>query len=94
MMYEILRRIERLFDMNENNADRKDVMRSATTASAIGTWAQALDMLGHKTEHGDWDDDGCLRCGYLKIDEVEIIKNGKFNYDAWCKMCHEFKEEN
>lgn len=92
-MYEILRKIESLFNLNESNADRKDIMRSATTAASLHTWVQVIRMLGHETEHGDWEDEGCLRTGYLKIDDSVIIYNSKFNYDEWLKLCKKYKEE-
>lgn len=85
-MYEyLIRAIIRDIKFNLQNADNKDIERSAFTAGAVTAYTDILRNIGHEVEHGDWTDGGCTRVGYLEIDGKVIVKNSKINYEAVSK---------
>ena len=76
-------------ELNLQNADKLDAMRSATTAGAISAYCQTLIAMGYDVDHGDWEDRGCLRVGYLRIGEHILCKNSVIDYEAVGKAMEE-----
>lgn len=89
-MYQFLiSSIIREVEFNFKNADNKDVERSAFTAGNVAAYVSVLNNIGHSVKHGDWDDNGCSRVGYLEIDGKVLIKNSIIDYQI---VANEFKE--
>lgn len=82
-LYEdLIKRIVRNTEQNLDNADRLDITRSATTAGAVSANILTLIAMGFEADHGDWEDRGCLRIGFIKIDGEVVVKNSKIDYSA------------
>lgn len=85
-MYEyLINAIIQSIEFNLQNADNKDVERSAFTAGKVTAYADILRNIGHKVNHGDWTDNDCSRVGYFEINGTVIVKNSKINYEAVSK---------
>ena len=52
----------------------------------VKAYTDILRDLGHEVETGDWDDNGCDRVGYIKIDGVVLVKNSKINFDGYDEL--------
>ena len=82
-LYEdLIKRIVRNTEFNLSNADKLDIVRSATTAGAVSANIQTLIAMGYEADHGDWEDRGCLRVGYIKIAGTVIVRNSEIDYNA------------
>lgn len=89
-MYQyLIKRIIEDAELNFYNANNKDVERSAYTAGHVAAYANILSNIGHSVNHGDWEDDGCLRVGCLEIDGKVLIKNSVINYE---NVAEEYKK--
>lgn len=86
MFINLVKSIVKSTEFNLNNADKLDVVRSAFTAGAVKASAQALRDLGYDVDHGDWEDRGCLRVGYVRIGSQTIVKNSVIDYRAVEKL--------
>ena len=85
-MYEyLIRAIIRSIEFNLQNADKKDIERSAFTAGHVTAYTDILRNIGHDVDHGDWTDNGCTRVGYLEIDGKVFVKNSKIDYELVSK---------
>ena len=62
---------------NLENADRGDVERSYYTAGMAKAYTDVLRGLGHEVEIGTWNDNGCDRIGFVKIDGVGAAEKVK-----------------
>ena len=82
MFKDYTNKIIRYIELNNRNADNHDVMRSATTSGAVSAYCDSLRLLHHEVDHGDWEDNGCLRVSYLKIDGNVIVRNSEIDYYA------------
>ena len=86
MYKELIRSIQGAVAFNLDNADKADVQRSSFTAGQVGAFTAVLRSLGHEVETGSWDDNGCDRIGYVKIDGVFLVRNSKINFDAYSEL--------
>lgn len=75
-------KIIRHIEFNNHNADSGDVVRSAVTRGAVFAYCDVLRSLHHETDVGDWEDNGCLRVSYLKIDGKVIVRNSEIDYNG------------
>ena len=82
MFKELLSKIVNHTELNFQNADNRDMERSHTTAGAVSAYLDVLRMIGHHIDNGDWDDYGCLRVGFIQINNIVIVRNSKIDYDA------------
>lgn len=76
----LINKIIKQIEFNFQNANNHDIERSHTTAGAVSAYCDVLRNIGHDIEHGDWNDAGCLRIGYLKIDGETIVKHSEIDY--------------
>lgn len=76
-------------EFNFGNANNKDVERSAYTAGNVTAYVHVLNNIGHSVKHGSWNDNGCLRIGYLEIDGKAFVKNSVINYEM---VAEEFRK--
>ena len=86
MYKDLINRIERAVSFNFEDANAADVQRSSFTAGMVKAYTDILRDLGHEVETGDWDDNGCDRVGYIKIDGVVLVKNSKINFDGYDEL--------
>ena len=82
MFKELLSKIVRYTEFNFQNANNKDVERSHTTSGAVSAYLDVMRMIGHQVDHGDWDDCGCLRVGFIQINNTYIVRNSEIDYVA------------
>lgn len=86
MYKELIRSIQGAVAFNLDNADKGDVQRSYFTAGKVKAFTEVLRGLGHEVETGTWDDNGCDRIGYIKIDGVVLVKNSKIDFDSYGEL--------
>lgn len=86
MYKELIRSIQGAVAFNLENADKADVQRSSFTAGMVKAFTDVLRGLGHEVETGSWDDTGCDRIGFVKIDGVFLVRNSKINFDAYSEL--------
>ena len=86
MYKELIRSIQGAVAFNLDNADKADVQRSYFTAGMVKAFTEVLRGLGHKVETGTWDDNGCDRIGYIKINGVILVKNSKIDFDGYGEL--------
>lgn len=86
MYKELIRSIQGAVAFNLDNADKADVQRSSFTAGMVRGYLDVLRSLGHEVESGNWDDNGCDRVGYLKIDGVVLVKNSKIDFEGYTEL--------
>lgn len=86
MYKELIRSIQGTVSFNLDNADKADVQRSSFTAGMVKAFTDVLRDLGHEVETGTWDDNGCDRIGYIKIDGVVLVKNSKIDFDGYGEL--------
>ena len=86
MFKEYTNKIIRHIELNNHNADNGDVMRSATTRGAIFAYCEILRSLNQDVDVGDWEDNGCLRVSYLKLNGKVIVRNSEIDYYAIADM--------
>ncbi|WP_304964966.1 hypothetical protein [uncultured Oscillibacter sp.] len=86
MYKELIRSIQGAAAFNLDNADKADVQRSYYTAGMVKAFTEVLRGLGHEVETGTWDDNGCDRIGYIKIDGVVLVKNSKIDFDGYGEL--------
>lgn len=86
MYKELIRSIQCAAAFNLDNADKADVQRSYYTAGMVKAFTEVLRGLGHEVETGTWDDNGCDRIGYIKIDGVVLVKNSKIDFDGYGEL--------
>jgi|GEM_PF-848632 len=53
-------------------AQQKDINRNHTNYGNVSGVATALRLLGHDVDYSNWEDNGYLKIGYLKIDDKKI----------------------
>lgn len=82
MYRELIRSIQGAVAFNLDNADKADVQRSYFTAGMVRAYLDVLRSLGHNVEYGSWDDNGCDRIGFIKIDGVILVKNSKIDFEG------------
>lgn len=90
MYKELIRSIQNAVVFNLDNADKADVQRSYFTAGMVRGYLDVLRSLGHNVEYGTWDDNGCDRIGYLKIDDVILVKNSKIDSDGYTELLFKY----
>ena len=83
MYKELIRNIQGAVAFNLENTDKGDVERSFYTAGMVKAYTDVLRGLGHEVEIGTWDDNGCDRIGFIKIDGVVLVKNSKIDFDGY-----------
>lgn len=83
MYKELIRSIENAVAFNLDNADKADVQRSSFTAGMVKAYTDVLRDMGHKVETGNWEDNGCDRVGFIKINGVFLVMNSKINFDSF-----------
>lgn len=86
MYNELIRNIQGAVAFNLENADKADVQRSSFTAGMVKAYADVLRSLGHTVETGSWDDNGCNRIGYVKINDMYLVRYSKINFDVYGKL--------
>ena len=86
MYKELIRSIQGAVAFNLDNADKADVQRCYYTAGMVKAFTEVLRGLGHEVEIGTWDDNGCDRIGYIKIDGVVLVKNSKIDFDGYGEL--------
>ncbi len=86
MYKELIRSIQGAVAFNLDNADKADVQRSSFTAGMVKAFTEVLQSMGHDVETGTWDDNGCDRIGYIKIDGVVLVENSKINFDGYSEL--------
>ncbi len=86
MYKELIRSIQGTVSFNLDNADKADVQRSSFTAGMVKAFTEVLRGMGHEVETGSWDDNGCKRIGFIKIDGVVLVKNSKLNFDGYDEL--------
>ena len=86
MYKELIRSIQGAAAFNLDNADKADVQRSYYTAGMVKAFTEVLRGLGHEVETGTWDDNGCDRIGYIKIEGVVLVKNSKIDFDGYGEL--------
>ncbi len=82
MFKDYTNKIIRHIELNNRNADDGDVVRSAVTRGSVFAYCDVLRSLHHETDVGDWEDNGCLRVSFLKIDGKVIVRNSEIDYNA------------
>ena len=82
----LIHRIEKAASLNFENADKFDVQRSSFTAGMLRGYLDVIMSMGHDVESGSWDDNGCDRIGYIKIDGVILFKNSKLDIDVYAEL--------
>lgn len=53
-------------------AKQGDINRNHTNYGDVSGVASALRLLGHDIDYSNWEDNGYLKIGYLKIDDKKI----------------------
>ena len=86
MYKSLINRIEETVSLNLQNADKTDVQRSSFTAGMVKAYTDVLRSMGHEVETGSWDDNGCDRIGFVKVDGVFLVRNSKINFDTYSKL--------
>lgn len=86
MYKELIRSIENAVSLNLDNADKGDVQRSSFTAGMVKAYTDVLRGMGHEVETGSWDDSGCDRVGFIKVDGVFLVRNSKINFDNFAEL--------
>lgn len=86
MYKELIRSIQGAVAFNLDNADNADVQRSSFTSGMVKAFTDVLRGLGHEVETGSWNDNGCDRIGYVKIDGVFLVRNSKIDFDAYSEI--------
>lgn len=86
MYKNLIYRIEQTVSLNLENADKADVQRSSFTAGMLRAFTEVLRGMGHDVESGTWDDNGCDRIGFMKIDGVVLVKNSKLDIDGYTEL--------
>lgn len=86
MFKKLIFRIEQTVSLNSQNADKADVQRSSFTAGMIRAFLEVVRSMGHDVDSGSWDDNGCDRFSYLKIDGVVMVKDGKLDIDGYTTL--------
>lgn len=56
---------------------------SSFTAGMVKGYTDVLRGMGHEVEIGSWDDSGCDRVGFIKVDGVFLVRNSKINFDSF-----------
>ena len=83
MYNELIIRIIGATKFNRDNANKADVQRSSFTAGMATALADVLRSMGHSVEMGTWNDNGCDRIGFIKINDAVLVKNSEINYDVY-----------
>lgn len=86
MFKSLIFKIEETVSLNNQNADRLDVQRSSFTAGMIRAYLDVVRSMGHDVDSGSWDDNGCDRFSYLKIDGVVMVRNSKIDTKAYAEL--------
>ena len=86
MYKELIRNIQGAVAFNLENTDKGDVERSFYTAGMVKAYTDVLRGLGHEVDIGTWDDSGCDRIGFIKIDGVVLVKNSKIDFDGYGEL--------
>lgn len=86
MYKHLIDEIQGTIAFNLENADRGDVERSYYTAGMAKAYTDVLRGLGHEVEIGTWDDNGCDRIGFIKIDGVVLVKKSKIDFDGYGEL--------
>lgn len=86
MYKNLIKRIEETVSLNLEHANKADVQRSSFTAGMVKAYTEILQGMGHNVGSGSWDDNGCDRIGYIKIDGVILVKNSKINLDGYAEL--------
>lgn len=86
MFKSLIYRIEETMSLNNQNADKLDVQRSSFTAGMIRAYLDVVRSMGHDVDSGSWDDNGCDRFSYLKIDGVVMVKNSKIDTKVYAEL--------
>ena len=86
MYKKLIRSIQSAVAFNLDNADKVDVQRSSFTAGMVKAYTEVLREMGHEVETGSWDDNGCDRIGFIKIDGVALVENSKIDFDAYGEL--------
>lgn len=86
MYNQLIRSIENAVAFNLDNADKADVQRSSFTAGQVKAFTDVLRSLGHEVETGSWEDNGCDRIGFVKINGVYLVRNSKINFDSFSEL--------
>ncbi len=86
MYKNLINRIEEIVNLNLENANKADVQRSSFTAGVVWAFTEVLRGMGHEVETGSWDDNGCDRIGFMKIDGVVLVKNSRINFDGYSEL--------
>ena len=86
MYKELIHSVQGAVAFNLDNADKADVQRSSFTAGMIRAYLDVVRSMGHDVESGSWDDNGCDRFSYLKIDGVVLVKNSKLDMKAYSEL--------
>lgn len=86
MFKSLIYKIEETASLNNQNADKLDVQRSSFTAGMVRAYVDVIKSLGHDVESGSWDDKGCDRISYLKIDGVILMRNSKIDINGYSEL--------
>lgn len=86
MYKELIRSIQDAVAFNLDNADKADVQRSSFTVGQVKAFTDVLRGMGHEVETGSWDDNGCDRIGFVKINGVFLVRNSKIDFDAYSEL--------
>ena len=86
MFKSLICKIEETVSLNNQNADKLDVQRSSFTAGMIRAYLDVVRSMGHDVDSGSWDDNGCDRFSYLKIDGVVMVRNSKIDFKAYSEL--------
>ena len=86
MFKSLIFKIEETVSLNNQNADKLDVQRSSFTAGMIRAYLDVVRSMGHDVDSGSWDDKGCDRFSYLKIDGVVMVKISKIEIKGYTEL--------
>ena len=86
MYKHLIDEIQGAIAFNLENADRGDVERSYYTAGMAKAYTDVLRGLGHEVEIGTWNDNGCDRIGFVKIDGVFLAMFNKIDFDVYWEL--------
>lgn len=56
-----------------SNAEEGDVNRNHVNYGCCTCWARVLRDMGHETEVPVWEDNGCLKIPFIKIDGEKVL---------------------
>lgn len=86
MFKQIMNAIDKEARWNEAACEDHDIQRASLTAGCFSGYCNVLRLMGHDVDNGNYDDNGCTRIAYLRLNGELLMRNGERQEAFWKMM--------